>query len=87
VAVVRLQGVGTKLTTGRVHLLRGGKSLGTAKYKVTRKPKKIRIKLNRRGLRLIARAPGKGLSVKLRIDARDTNGNGWRTSDSIRLKR
>ena len=87
VAVVRLQGVGTKLTTGRVHLVRGGKSLGTAKYKVTRKPKNVRIKLNRRGLRLIARAPRKGLSVKLRIDARDTNGNGWRTSDSIKLKR
>ena len=87
VAVVRLQGVGTKLTTGRVHLLRGGKSLGTAKYKVTRKPKTVRIKLNKRGLRLIARAPRKGLSVKLRIDARDTNGNGWRTTDSIKLKR
>jgi Ca2+-binding RTX toxin-like protein len=87
VAVVRLQGVGTKLTTGRVHLLRGGKSLGSAKYKVTRKPEKVRIKLNRRGLRLVARAPRKGLSAKLRIDARDTNGNGWRTSDSIKLKR
>jgi Ca2+-binding RTX toxin-like protein len=87
VAVVRLQGVGTKLTTGRVHLVRNGKSLGSTKYKVTRKPKKVRIKLNRRGLRLIARAPRKGLSVKLRIDARDTNGNGWRTSDSIKLKR
>jgi Ca2+-binding RTX toxin-like protein len=87
VAVVRLQGVGTKLTTGRVHLVRNGKSLGSAKYKVTREPKKVRIKLNRKGLRLVARAPRKGLSAKLRIDARDTNGNGWRTSDSIKLKR
>jgi hypothetical protein len=56
------------------------------KYKVTRKPRTIRIKLNRRGLRLLARAPRKGLSVKLRIDARDTKGNGWRTSDRIKLK-
>jgi Ca2+-binding RTX toxin-like protein len=87
VAVVRLQGVGTKLTTGRAHLVRNEKSLGSAKYKVTRKPKKVRIKLNRRGLRLVAGAPRKGLSAKLRIDARDTNGNGWRTSDSIKLKR
>jgi Ca2+-binding RTX toxin-like protein len=86
-AVVRLQSVAARQVNGRVYLLRGGKSLGSVKYKVTQKPKKIRIKLNRRGLRLLARAPRKGLSVKLRIDARDTNGNGWRTSDSIRLKR
>jgi Ca2+-binding RTX toxin-like protein len=86
-AVVRLRSAGTKSVHGRVHLVRGGKSLGSVKYKVTRKPKTIRIKLNRKGLRLMARAPRKGLSAKLRIDARDTNGNGWRTSDSIRLKR
>jgi Ca2+-binding RTX toxin-like protein len=86
-AVVRLRSVAARQVNGRVYLLRGGKSLGSVKYKVTQKPKKIRIKLNRRGLRLLARAPRKGLSVKLRIDARDTNGNGWRTSDSIRLKR
>jgi Ca2+-binding RTX toxin-like protein len=86
-AVVRLQGVATRKVTGRVHLVRGGKSLGSVRYKVTRKPKNVRIKLNRRGLRLLARPPRKGLSVKLRIDARDTNGNGWRTSDSIKLKR
>ncbi|HEY6776459.1 MAG TPA: calcium-binding protein [Thermoleophilaceae bacterium] len=86
-AAVRLRSVGAKRVRGRVHLVRGGKSLGSVKYKVTRKPKTVRIKLNRKGLRLAARAPRKGLSVKLRIDARDTNGNGWRSSDSIRLKR
>jgi Ca2+-binding RTX toxin-like protein len=84
---VKLRAAGTRLVTGRVHLVRGGKSLGSVKYKVTRKSKTVRIKLNRRGVRLMARAPRKGLSVKLRIDARDSNGNGWRTSDSIRLKR
>ncbi|HEX2125422.1 MAG TPA: calcium-binding protein [Thermoleophilaceae bacterium] len=84
---VKLRSVGTGRTRGRVHLIRGGKSLGSVKYNVTRKPKTFRIKLNRRGLRLVARAPRKGLSVKLRIDARDSNGNGWRTSDSLRLKR
>jgi hypothetical protein len=87
VAAVRLQSVGTGRTRGRVHLIRGGKSLGSAKYKVTRRSKKVRIKLNRRGLRLMARAPRKGLSIKLRIDARDSDGNGWRTSDSMKLKR
>jgi len=84
---VKLRSVGTGRTRGRVHLIRGGKSLGSVKYKVTRKPKTFRIKLNRRGVRLVARAPRKGLSVKLRIDVRDSTGNGWRTSDSVRLKR
>jgi Ca2+-binding RTX toxin-like protein len=87
VAAVRLRSVGTKQVSGRVQLVRGGKSLGSAKYKVTGKPKKVRIKLNRKGLRLLAQAPRKGLSSKLRIDARDAKGNGWRTSDSIKLKR
>ena len=87
VAAVRLRAVATRRVRGRVHLIRGGKSLGSVTYKVTRNPKTVRIKLNRRGLRLVARAPRKGLSIKLRIDARDSNGNGWRTSDSIRLKR
>jgi Ca2+-binding RTX toxin-like protein len=86
-AAVRLRAVATRKVNGRVHLVRGGKSLGSVKYKVTRTAKTFRIKLNRRGLRLVARAPRKGLSVKLRIDARDANGNGWRTSDSIKLKR
>jgi Ca2+-binding RTX toxin-like protein len=84
---VKLRSAGTGRTRGRVYLIRGGKSLGSVKYKVTRKPKAFRIKLNRRGLRLVARAPRKGLSVKLRIDARDSNGNGWRTSDALKLKR
>src|SRR5919108_688656 len=86
-AVVRLRSVATRRVSGRVHLIRGGKSPGSTKYKVTRKPKTIRIKLNQRGLRLLRQAPRKGLSSKLRIDARDANGNGWRTSDSIQLKR
>jgi hypothetical protein len=79
--------VATRRCTGRVALIRGGKSLGSSKYKVGRKAKTFRVKLGRRGLRLLARAPRKGLSVTLRIDARDTAGNGWRTSDRIKLKR
>jgi hypothetical protein len=35
---------------------------------------------------LAARAPNKGARVKLRIDARDAKGNGWRTTDAFRLK-
>jgi Ca2+-binding RTX toxin-like protein len=86
-AAVRLQCVAAGRCTGKVALLRGGKSLGSAKYKVGRKAKAVRIKLGRRGRRLLARAPRKGMSVTLRIDARDKKGNGWRTSDRIKLKR
>src|SRR5919108_625303 len=86
-AAVRLQCVAARRCTGRVALLRGGKSLGSEKYRVGRKAKTFRVKLNRRAVRLLARAPRKGLSVALRIDARDTAGNGWRTSDRVKLKR
>ena len=87
VAAVRLQSVGTRQSSGRVRLLRGGRSLGSVQYKVTRKPKTIRIKLNRRGRRLLAGSSSKGKSAKLQIDARDARGNGWRTTTQITLKR
>jgi Ca2+-binding RTX toxin-like protein len=87
VAAVRLQSVGTGRSHGRVRLLRGGRSLGSVKYKVTRKPKTVLIKLNREGRRLLAGSSSKGKSAKLRIDARDGKGNGWRTTTRITLKR
>jgi Ca2+-binding RTX toxin-like protein len=87
VAVVRLQSVGTRQTSGRVRLLRGGRSLGSVTYKVTRKPKTVRIELNRAGRRLLAGSSGKGKRAKLQIDARDGMGNGWRTTTRITLKR
>jgi Ca2+-binding RTX toxin-like protein len=87
VAAVRLRSVGTGRSSGRVRLLRGGKSLGSVKYTVTRKPKTVRIKLNRAGRRLLAGSSSKGKSAKLQIDAHDRNGNGWRTTIRITLKR
>jgi Ca2+-binding RTX toxin-like protein len=87
VAAVRLQSVGTGRSHGRVELVRGGKSLGGVRYSATRKPKRVHIKLNRPGRRLLAGASSKGKSATLRIDARDAAGNGWRTSTPITLKR
>ena len=87
VAAVRLQAVGTPQSSGRARLLRGGRSLGSVKYKVTRKPKTVRIKLNSAGRRLLAGSSSKGKSAKLQIDARDGKGNGWRTTSRIMLKR
>jgi Ca2+-binding RTX toxin-like protein len=86
VVAVRLQSVGAGRSSGRVALVRGGKSLGAARYSVTRKAKTVRIKLNHRGRRLLARASRKGLSARLQIDAHDAAGNGWRTSARITLK-
>ena len=39
-----------------------------------------------RGRGLLAKASAKGLAVQLRIDARDSRGNGWRTTSSVRLR-
>src|SRR5215204_6509290 len=87
VAAVRLQSVGTRQSSGRVRLLRGGRSLGSVKYKVTRKPKTVRIKLNRAGRRLLAGSSSNGKSATLQIDARDGRGNGWRTTTRVTLTR
>src|SRR5215207_2204264 len=87
VAAVRLQSVGTRQSSGRVLLLRGGRSLGSVKYKVTRKPKTVRIKLNRAGRRLLAGSSSNGKSATLQIDARDGRGNGWRTTTRVTLTR
>jgi Ca2+-binding RTX toxin-like protein len=88
-AALKLRCVGTRRCNGRVALVRNGKSLGSAKFKLTRRQaaKTVRIKLNRRGRSLLARARGKDMKVTLRIDARDGAGNGWRTSARTQLKR
>ena len=50
-----------------------------------KKTQTVRLKLNKRGLRLLAKAPNKGMKVQLRIDAKDAARNGWRTDSSLRL--
>jgi Ca2+-binding RTX toxin-like protein len=72
---------------GRAKLLHRGKSLGGARFRLTRhKPETVGIDLNRRGKLLVAGASANGARVKLRIVARDSKGNGWRTTDAFRLK-
>jgi Ca2+-binding RTX toxin-like protein len=73
--------------TGTALLRLKGKSLGKARFNISRKKaKNIRLKLNRRGLRLLADAPPKGLRAQLRIKAKDNRGNGWETRPLIRVK-
>jgi Ca2+-binding RTX toxin-like protein len=87
-AAVRLRCVATARCVGKTALLRNGKTIGTAKFALKKgKSKTVRIKLNRRGQSLVAKARGKDMKVKLRIDARDSAGNGWRTSALTQLSR
>jgi Ca2+-binding RTX toxin-like protein len=85
-AALKLKCVAAERCKGRAKLRRGGKTLASAKFAMgKKKTDKVRMKLNKRGLRLLANAPNKGLKVQLRIDAKDSNGNGWRTNSGLRL--
>jgi Ca2+-binding RTX toxin-like protein len=84
---LRLKCVGTRRCTGVVRLVRNGRTLATKRFAITRRSKTVRLKLNRRGRRLVAGAPVRGRLVGVRIDARDGDGNGWRTTVRRRLKR
>jgi Ca2+-binding RTX toxin-like protein len=86
VGVLRLRCVAARRCGGSVRLLRASKALGRARFDVPRRPTTVRVKLNRRGRRLLARAPHKGLQVKARIDAPDGAGNRWRTTARALLK-
>src|SRR5829696_1097734 len=81
---LKLRCVGARRCEGRVTLVRGGKQLGAKKFDIKRRSKTVRLKLNRRGLRL---ASAKGAKVGVRIDAKDKNGNGWRSTTTRRLTR
>ena len=87
-AVLRLRCVATRRCRGTVRLLRGSRTLGTARFTATRRRAKVvRVRLNRRGRRLLARAPASGVRITVQINARDGSGNGWRTTKRMRLRR
>ena len=87
VAALTLKCVGTARCNGLAVLRKGGKSLGGKSFAMKRgKSKTVRIKLKKPGRKLLAKAPSSGLKVQLRIDAKDSQGNGWRTTNRIKLK-
>ena len=87
VAALTLRCVATKGCSGLALLRYDGKKIAGAKFKMgKKKTQTVRLKLNKRGLRLLAKAPKKGLKVQLRIDAKDAAKNGWRTKTPLRLK-
>jgi Ca2+-binding RTX toxin-like protein len=87
VAGLTLKCVGTARCNGLAVLRKGGKSLGSKSFAMKRgKTKTVRIKLKKRGRNLLAKTSGSSLKVQLRIDAKDSKGNGWRTTNRIKLK-
>jgi Ca2+-binding RTX toxin-like protein len=88
VAALTFRCVATKGCSGLALLRHDGKKIAGAKFKMgKKKTQTVRLKLNKRGLRLLAKAPKKGLKVQLRIDAKDATKNGWRTDSPLKLKR
>ena len=86
-AELKLRCLSSGTCKGKVKLVYKGKSLGSKSFKIkSKKSKTIGVKVGTRGTRLLAKHSQKGLKVKLRIDARDSKGNGWRTTDPLRLK-
>jgi Ca2+-binding RTX toxin-like protein len=85
VAAVRLKCVGTKKCKGVARLRSGGKTLGSARFNIKSGKKTVNLKLNGKGKRLMAKASAKS-RVKLQIDAKDSNGNGWRSTSRLTLK-
>jgi hypothetical protein len=87
-AVVRVRCVRIRRCSGTVRLLRGSRVLGTARFTATRRRAKVvRVKLNRRGRRLVASSGPRGARITVQLNARDSVGNRWRTSKRMRLRR
>jgi Ca2+-binding RTX toxin-like protein len=87
-AALTLRCVATQRCNGLVKLRVGGKTIASSKFAMgKKKTKRLQLKLNKRGLGLLAKASKKGLKVQLRVDAKDANGNGWRTDSALRLTR
>jgi len=85
VAALRLKCAGTKKCKGVARLRSGGKTLGSARFNIKSGKKTVQLKLNGKGKRLMANASKKH-AVKLQIDAKDSNGNGWRSTSRLTLK-
>jgi Ca2+-binding RTX toxin-like protein len=82
-AVMPLECAGTKKCKGVVKVRSGGKTLASGKFNIKKRSKTVRLKLNDKGRRLSAL----GKSVTVHIDAKDTKGNGWRTTQKLKLTR
>jgi Ca2+-binding RTX toxin-like protein len=85
-AAVKLRCVATKGCKGQVRLRRAGKTLAAGSFRMDRgKARTAHLKLTRRGRKVLGSSSAKRIGAKLQIDARDANGNGWRTTARVKL--
>jgi Ca2+-binding RTX toxin-like protein len=80
---LRLKCVATEKCKSVVTLKRNGKVLGRAKATIKRnKTRSVRVKLNKRGRRVLH----DGSRVKVEVKSKDKQGNGWRSSKTVRVR-
>jgi Ca2+-binding RTX toxin-like protein len=86
-AALTLKCVATQRCRGVAALRRGNRTLASARFAMGKnKTQKVSLKLTAAGRRALSRAGGKSLRVELRIDAKDSKGNGWRSTANLRLR-
>jgi Ca2+-binding RTX toxin-like protein len=86
-AALKLKCVATQRCRGVAALRRGNRTLASARFAMGKsKTQVVKLKLTAAGRRALSRAGGKALRVELRIDAKDSKGNGWRSTANLRLK-
>ena len=79
---MRLKCVATEKCKSVVKLKRNGKVVGRGKATIKRnRTRSINVALNKRGRRVLS----DGSRVKVEIQAKDKQGNGWRTTKTVRL--
>ena len=86
-AALKLKCVATQRCRGVAALRRGNRTLASARFAMGKnKTQVVKLKLAAAAAR--SRAPVRqGLRVQLRIDAKDSKGNGWRSTANLRLCR
>jgi Ca2+-binding RTX toxin-like protein len=79
---MRLKCVATEKCKSVVKLKRNGKVLGRAKVTIKRgKTRSLNVALNQRGRRVLS----DGARVKVEVQSKDKQGNGWRSTKTVRL--
>ena len=84
-ASLRLRCVATAKCVGTAKVVKGKKTMAKARYSLKRgKPKSVALKLTPKGRKALAAGKLRG---QLRLDTRDAQGNGWRTTAKLTLAR
>ena len=75
----------TAKCVGTAKVVKGKKTMAKARYSLKRgKPKSVALKLTPKGRKALAAGKLRG---QLRLDTRDAQGNGWRTTAKLTLAR